>query len=169
MGLLDKVKDFLDDGKINGSTDKPKEAAVSPAPAPEAVKAPQAEETKPAGAPANPDPDKYAMEGDVVEKPFKFSGGQPYKDANGNDVNPRFMGKAVLKAKVQLADKELVEVVLKSAPQLAFFDILMKNVVPREQVPAYAGEISKKIGEVLTEKCGRDFEIQSVIIANIMG
>ena len=130
MGLFDKVKVFLDDGKINGSTDKSKTEEKSAVSEPaKSVTAPaEAAENKAVSAPQNPNPEKYAMNGDQVEFPFSFAGGVPYKGADGNEVDCRFAGKAFLKAKVDLADKELVRLVLNSAPQQAYFNVLMKKM-----------------------------------------
>ncbi len=73
MGLLDKVKDFLDDGKINGSVNsgekpEPKQAAPAAQPAPKPVQQQKpAEETLPPDRPisvtfGSPSPVPYRSE-----------------------------------------------------------------------------------------------------------
>ena len=201
MGFFDKVKDFLDDGKINGSNAKPKEeqqtaenaqpeqtgaVEASAKKDPLASMTPEERETlrraqeiaeqqkaiREAAGIKEPEPlskeERYAMQGEVVEQPFSLNASMmPYQDKKGNSVCVKMSGKVTLKALYDASDKGIIPLVVKSAPQKAYFDLLMKNQVPADQLAAQTEAIKQNMAETL--KQARDFEVQSIIIENING
>lgn len=201
MGFFDKVKDFLDDGKINGSNAKPKEeqqtaenaqpeqtgaVEASAKKDPLASMTPEERETlrraqeiaeqqkaiREAAGIKEPEPlskeERYAMQGEVVEQPFSLDASMmPYQDKKGNSVCVKMSGKVTLKALYDASDKGIIPLVVKSAPQKAYFDLLMKNQVPADQLAAQTEAIKQNMAETL--KQARDFEVQSIIIENING
>ncbi|MCR5478447.1 MAG: hypothetical protein K6F27_01120 [Ruminococcus sp.] len=201
MGFFDKVKDFLDDGKINGSNAKPKEeqqtaenaqpeqtgaVEASAKKDPLASMTPEERETlrraqeiaeqqkaiREAAGIKEPEPlskeERYAMQGEVVEQPFSLDASMmPYQDKKGNSVCVKMSGKVTLKALYDTSDKGIIPLVVKSAPQKAYFELLMKNQVPADQLAAQTEAIKQNMAETL--KQARDFEVQSIIIENING
>ena len=201
MGFFDKVKDFLDDGKINGSNAKPKEeqqtaenaqpeqtgaVEASAKKDPLASMTPEERETlrraqeiaeqqkaiREAAGIKEPEPlskeERYAMQGEVVEQPFSLNASMmPYQDKKGNSVCVKMSGKVTLKALYDASDKGIIPLVVKSAPQKAYFDLLMKNQVPADQLAAQTEAIKQNMAKTL--KQARDFEVQSIIIENING
>lgn len=201
MGFFDKVKDFLDDGKINGSNAKPNEEQ-------QAAENTQPEQTGAVEAAAKKDPlasmtpqeranieraqeiadqqkaireaagikepepmseeERRVPKDTVVEMPFRLDASMlPYQDANGNTVNFKMMGKVTAKAIYDISDKQLLSIVLKSAPQMAYLNVIMKQQVPADQVAGCVEEIKQSMAETL--KRAHDFEIQRIDIVNITG
>jgi hypothetical protein len=112
--------------------------------------------------------ERYAMQGEVVEQPFSLNASMmPYQDKKGNSVCVKMSGKVTLKALYDASDKGIIPLVVKSAPQKAYFDLLMKNQVPADQLAAQTEAIKQNMAETL--KQARDFEVQSIIIENING
>lgn len=198
MGLFDKVKDFLDDGKINGSNKKPEaeqqaaentQPAQAEAPAkkdplasmtPEeranieraqAIAAQQKAMREAAGI-KEPEPmseeERRVAKDTIVEMPFKLDASMlPYQDTNGNTVKFKMNGKVTAKALNDISDKEMLSVVLKSAPQMAYCNVIMKQQIPADQVANCVEEIKQSMAETL--KRAYDFEVQSIYIVNITG
>jgi hypothetical protein len=112
--------------------------------------------------------ERYAMQGEVVEQPFSLNASMmPHQDKKGNSVCVKMSGKVTLKALYDASDKGIIPLVVKSAPQKAYFDLLMKNQVPADQLAAQTEAIKQNMAETL--KQARDFEVQSIIIENING
>lgn len=200
MGFFNKVKDFLDDGKINGSNEKPKQeqqaaenaqpeqAAAEPAAKkdPFASMSPEERENlrraqeiadqqkairEMAGI-KEPEPmseeERRVPKDTVVEMPFRLDASMmPYQDANGNTVKFKMNGKVTAKAIYDISDKQLLSIVLKSAPQMAYLNVIMKQQVPADQIAGCVEEIKQSMAETL--KRAHDFEIQRIDIVNITG
>lgn len=201
MGFLDKVKDFLDDGKINGSNAKPNEeqqtaenaqpehsgaAEAAAKNDPFASMTPQERETlrraqeiadqqkaiREAAGIKEPErmskEERNVMKDEIVELPFSIDCSiMPYQDTNGNNVCVKMFGKVTAKALYDPSNKEILALTVKSAPQQAYFDILMRQQVPADQLQNCIMELKQKMADVL--KNARDFEIQSIDITSISG
>ncbi len=201
MGFLDKVKDFLDDGKINGSNPKPNEeqqtaenaqpehsgaAEAAAKNDPFASMTPQERETlrraqeiadqqkaiREAAGIKEPErmskEERNVMKDEIVELPFSIDCSiMPYQDTNGNNVCVKMFGKVTAKALYDPSNKEILALTVKSAPQQAYFDILMRQQVPADQLQNCIMELKQKMADVL--KNARDFEIQSIDITSISG
>ena len=207
MGFFDKVKDFLDDGKINGSNKKPEEQQqtqenTQPAventqqpaqEAPTAKRDPFASMTpeeraniEKAQAIADQqksireaagikEPERMSEEerrvpkDTIVEMPFKLDASMmPYPDANGNNVCVKMFGKITAKAKYDLSDKELLALIVKSAPQKAYFEVLMKQRPSAAELPGCIEQMKQSIADAINGN-RNDFELQSVVITSING
>ena len=201
MGFLDKVKDFLDDGKINGSNPKPNEeqqtaenaqpehsgaAEAAAKNDPFASMTPQERETlrraqeiadqqkaiREAAGIKEPErmskEERNVMKDEIVELPFSIDCSiMPYQDTNGNNVCVKMFGKVTAKALYDPSNKEILALTVKSAPQQAYFDILMRQQVPADQLQNCIMELKQKMADVL--KNAMDFEIQSIDITSISG
>ncbi|WP_028505210.1 hypothetical protein [Ruminococcus sp. FC2018] len=201
MGFFDKVKDFLDDGKINGSNAKPNEeqqtaenaqpehsgaAEAAAKNDPFASMTPQERETlrraqeiadqqkaiREAAGIKEPErmskEERNVMKDEIVELPFSIDCSiMPYQDTNGNNVCVKMFGKVTAKALYDPSNKEILALTVKSAPQQAYFDILMRQQVPADQLQNCIMELKQKMADVL--KNARDFEIQSIDITSISG
>ncbi len=203
MGFFDKVKDFLDDGKINGSNKKPEEQQAAESTQPAAPEQPEQAQTsakkdplaslspeerasieraqaiaaqqqaiREAAGIKEPEPmseqERRVAKDTIVEMPFRLDASMlPYQDANGNNVTVKMMGNVTAKALYDISDKEQLAIVLKSAPQQAYFNVLMKQQVPADQVAGCMEEIKQSMAETL--KMAHDFEVQSINIVNITG
>ena len=205
MGFMDKVKDFLDDGKINGSNKKPDDQAAenaqptAPAAAEQPAQAAPAEKKDPlaslspeeranieraqaiaaqqkamreAAGIKEPEPmseeERRVAKDAIVEMPFKLDASMlPYQDTNGNTVKFKMNGKVTAKALYDISDKEQLAIVLKSAPQMAYCNVIMKQQIPADQVANCVEEIKQSMAETL--KRAYDFEVQSIYIVNITG
>ncbi|MBQ3936515.1 MAG: hypothetical protein II722_05600 [Ruminococcus sp.] len=201
MGFMDKVKDFLDDGKINGSNPKPNEeqqtaenaqpehsgaAEAAAKNDPFASMTPQERETlrraqeiadqqkaiREAAGIKEPErmskEERNVMKDEIVELPFSIDCSiMPYQDTNGNNVCVKMFGKVTAKALYDPSNKEILALTVKSAPQQAYFDILMRQQVPADQLQNCIMELKQKMADVL--KNARDFEIQSIDITSISG
>lgn len=199
MGFFDKVKDFLDDGKINGSNKPKEEPAQVENTQPAAPEQPEKNETKiPAGmTPEQAETMRQAEESvaqykaikeaagikeermseeerrvpkdEIVELPFKLDASMiPYQDANGNTVIVKMFGKITAKAMYDLSDKELLALLVKSAPQKAYFDVLMKQRPSADELPGCTEQIKQSIADTINGS-RNDFELQSVVITSING
>ena len=207
MGFFDKVKDFLDDGKINGSNAKPAEqqTAENTQPAVENTQTtppaqPEKEDIKlPAGltpeqeaamrqanaiaeqqkaireAAGIKEPERMSEEernvpkDEIVELPFKLDASMmPYPDANGNNVCVKMFGKITAKAMYDLSDKELLALIVKSAPQKAYFEVLMKQRPSAAELPGCIEQVKQSIADTINSNRS-DFELQSVVITSITG
>ena len=201
MGFFDKVKDFLDDGKINGSNPKPNEeqqtaenaqpehsgaAEAAAKNDPFASMTPQERETlrraqeiadqqkaiREAAGIKEPErmskEERNVMKDEIVELPFSIDCSiMPYQDTNGNNVCVKMFGKVTAKALYDPSNKEILALTVKSAPQQAYFDILMRQQVPADQLQNCIMELKQKMADVL--KNAMDFEIQSIDITSISG
>ena len=201
MGFFDKVKDFLDDGKINGSNAKPNEeqqtaenaqpehsgaAEAAAKNDPFASMTPQERETlrraqeiadqqkaiREAAGIKEPErmskEERNVMKDEIVELPFSIDCSiMPYQDTNGNNVCVKMFGKVTAKALYDPSNKEILALTVKSAPQQAYFDILMRQQVPADQLQNCIMELKQKMADVL--KNAMDFEIQSIDITSISG
>ena len=202
MGFFDKVKDFLDDGKINGSNTKPNEEQptaenTQPVPSdtaeaaakkdPLASMTPQERETLRRAqeiadqqkaireAAGIKEPERMSEEerrvpkDEIVELPFKFDASMiPYQDANGNNVIVKMFGKITAKAMYDLSDKELLALIVKSAPQKAYFEVLMKQRPSAAELPGCIEQVKQSIADTINSNRS-DFELQSVVITSITG
>ena len=204
MGFFDKVKDFLDDGKINGSNAKPQQqTAENTQPAVENTQTTAPEQTaakkdplaslspeeranieraqaiaaqqkamREAAGIKEPEPmseeERRVPKDTIVELPFKIDASMmPYQDANGNSVAVKMMGNVKAKALYDISDKEQLAIVLKNAPQMAYYNVLMKQQVPANELANCVIELQQSMAETL--KMASDFEIQSINIVSIRG
>ena len=189
MGFFDKVKDFLDDGKINGSNTKPNEEQptaenTQPVPSdtaeaaakkdPLASMTPQERETlrraqEIADHERMSEEERRVPKDEIVELPFKFDASMiPYQDANGNNVTVKMFGKITAKAMYDLSDKELLALIVKSAPQKAYFEVLMKQRPSAAELPGCIEQVKQSIADTINSNRS-DFELQSVVITSITG
>lgn len=201
MGFFDKVKDFLDDGKINGSNTKPKEEQTAAENAQSEQTAAESAAKKDPLASLSPEeranleraqeiadqqkaireaagikePERMSEEerrvpkDEIVELPFKLDASMmPYPDANGNNVCVKMFGKITAKAKYDLSDKELLALIVKSAPQKAYFEVLMKQRPSAAELPGCIEQMKQSIADTINSN-RHDFELQSVVITSING
>ena len=112
--------------------------------------------------------ERNVMKDEIVELPFSIDCSiMPYQDTNGNNVCVKMFGKVTAKALYDPSNKEILALTVKSAPQQAYFDILMRQQVPADQLQNCIMELKQKMADVL--KNARDFEIQSIDITSISG
>ncbi|MBO5577034.1 MAG: hypothetical protein J5956_12160 [Ruminococcus sp.] len=154
MGFLDKVKDFLDDGKINGSTQQPQQAQQT-----QPVQAPQPQEQ----------PAQNTLEvGKTIFGKFGTPYPVAYKEPEGNVSYVRATGSMTLVIKAGGLTEEMLSNTITPMVSEELIKELARcssNGIRSNQLHTHLREISENMVKNLDLS---SVEVQSISFANIV-
>ena len=157
MGFLDKVKDFLDDGKLNGSTQQPQQAQQTQPVQP--VQAPQPQEQ----------PAQNTLEvGRTIVAGFGTPYPVPYKEPDGSVSYIRASGKMTLVVKAGgLTEEMLTNEVAPMVSQELIKELTRcsSDSIRSNQLHSHHREMGENIAKNVVLSSA---ELQSISFANIV-